>query len=235
METIKAIETEYAGYKFRSRLEARYAIYFDALGIKWRYETEGFELPSGRYLPDFYFIEHGVYGEIKPYGFTGDERHIDFVKTGMRLFIFIDVPGMVRDRTLYFNQETGNVTEITGTAFPDNICLKHGDFYYGDLFLDDFPAFVNAVRLAKTAQFDKGPIKRPDSYWKSQTEVYRQRISMEFDKMENLLVYRTLPETKERPGQEIFDQEHKCEKCGSTKRRWIECDLLCGDCNHLIF
>jgi hypothetical protein len=50
---IKAIETEYAGCRFRSRLEARWAVFFDTLGIKWRYESQGYELPSGRYLPDF--------------------------------------------------------------------------------------------------------------------------------------------------------------------------------------
>lgn len=51
---IKAIETRYKGYRFRSRLEARWAVFFDALGLKWEYEPEGFELPGGfRYLPDF--------------------------------------------------------------------------------------------------------------------------------------------------------------------------------------
>lgn len=53
MDQIKAIETEYAGHKFRSRLEARWAVFFDALGIHWHYEEEGLDLPSGRYLPDF--------------------------------------------------------------------------------------------------------------------------------------------------------------------------------------
>ena len=55
----RAIETRYKGYRFRSRLEARWAVFFDALGINWEYETEGFELPSGRYLPDFY-LPNGV-------------------------------------------------------------------------------------------------------------------------------------------------------------------------------
>ena len=35
---MKAIETEYNCYKFRSRLEARWAVFFDALG--WEYEYE---------------------------------------------------------------------------------------------------------------------------------------------------------------------------------------------------
>jgi hypothetical protein len=50
---IKAIPTRYKGYHFRSRLEARWAVFFDALGVDWEYEPEGFELPSGLYLPDF--------------------------------------------------------------------------------------------------------------------------------------------------------------------------------------
>lgn len=54
MKEIKPIETIYKGYRFRSRLEARWAVFFDALGVDWEYEPEGFELPSGRrYLPDF--------------------------------------------------------------------------------------------------------------------------------------------------------------------------------------
>ena len=54
---IKAIETSYKGYRFRSRLEARWAIVFDALGIKWEYEKEGYDLGNkGWYLPDFSII-----------------------------------------------------------------------------------------------------------------------------------------------------------------------------------
>lgn len=55
MENMKAIETIYKGYRFRSRLEARWAVFFDAMGIKWEYEPQGFELKDGTwYLPDFY-------------------------------------------------------------------------------------------------------------------------------------------------------------------------------------
>lgn len=51
---MKAIETRYKGYRFRSRLEARWAVFFDALGIKWEYEPEGYDLgEAGWYLPDF--------------------------------------------------------------------------------------------------------------------------------------------------------------------------------------
>jgi hypothetical protein len=51
---MEPIETEYKGYRFRSRLEARWAVIFDWMDVSWRYEPQGFELPkSGRYLPDF--------------------------------------------------------------------------------------------------------------------------------------------------------------------------------------
>lgn len=51
---LKAIETHYKGYRFRSRLEARWAVFFDNIGLEWVYEPEGFELGDGvRYLPDF--------------------------------------------------------------------------------------------------------------------------------------------------------------------------------------
>ena len=53
--SIKAIQTKYKGYRFRSRLEARWAVFFDAIRLEWQYEPEGFELSSGEwYLPDFW-------------------------------------------------------------------------------------------------------------------------------------------------------------------------------------
>lgn len=63
---IKAIETYYNGYRFRSRLEARWAVFFDALGIKYEYEPEGYELSDGsKYLPDFYLPDLKYYVEVK--------------------------------------------------------------------------------------------------------------------------------------------------------------------------
>lgn len=55
---IKAIETKWRGYRFRSRLEARWAVFFERIGAEWTYEPqgferEGFEEETLRYLPDF--------------------------------------------------------------------------------------------------------------------------------------------------------------------------------------
>jgi hypothetical protein len=103
---IKPIETEYNGYKFRSRQEARWAVFFDSLGIEYWYEHEGYELSingdSVFYLPDFYlprldcFIEvkgeKPVYEETeKAYGLTE--------ATGKKVYILwgkVDCPDNVR-------------------------------------------------------------------------------------------------------------------------------------------
>ena len=37
MSEIKAIETYYKGYRFRSRLEARWAVFFDAACVEYEY------------------------------------------------------------------------------------------------------------------------------------------------------------------------------------------------------
>ena len=63
----RAIQTRYKGYNFRSRLEARWAVFFDHLGMRWEYEPEGFELGNGlRYLPDFWLPEWDLWLEVKP-------------------------------------------------------------------------------------------------------------------------------------------------------------------------
>jgi hypothetical protein len=74
---LKPIKTEYAGHLFRSRLEARWAHFFDLLELRWTYEPEGFELPDGRYLPDFEVILSSgerCYFEVKPDEPSFEER-----------------------------------------------------------------------------------------------------------------------------------------------------------------
>lgn len=53
MIAIKVIPTKYKGILFRSRLEARWTVFFDFMGIEWIYEPEGYEVDGEHYLPDF--------------------------------------------------------------------------------------------------------------------------------------------------------------------------------------
>jgi hypothetical protein len=62
---IKAIPTRYKGYHFRSRLEARWAVAFDAMDLEWDYEPQGFEVSRGPYLPDFWLPGIDKWIEIK--------------------------------------------------------------------------------------------------------------------------------------------------------------------------
>jgi hypothetical protein len=86
---IQPIETWYRDFRFRSRLEARWAVFFDAVGIPWRYEEQGYDLSRVRvpdepgsaaaytpfwYLPDFYLPEQDCWIEVKPS--TPSEREI---------------------------------------------------------------------------------------------------------------------------------------------------------------
>jgi len=64
---IQPIQTKYARCLFRSRLEARWAVFFDLMGIEWEYEPEGYVLSDGIwYLPDFWLPTLKLWVEVKP-------------------------------------------------------------------------------------------------------------------------------------------------------------------------
>lgn len=73
---IQAIPTTYANVTFRSKLEARWAMYFDLLGIDWIYEP----IVTKNYIPDFYLTKLQLFCEVKPYEpTTYDDRWLYFV------------------------------------------------------------------------------------------------------------------------------------------------------------
>ena len=92
MNDIKPIETHYKDYRFRSRLEARWAVFFDALGIKWQYEPEGLRLGNGTlYLPDFYLPECNTFFEVK--GLLADkdlDKIQQLIKSGRSVVLGFD-------------------------------------------------------------------------------------------------------------------------------------------------
>lgn len=76
---LRSLPTYYKGITFRSRLEARWAIFFDRLGLQWEYEPEGLEIHRRSfsffaqqslpekfgYVPDFYLPEIDCFYEVK--------------------------------------------------------------------------------------------------------------------------------------------------------------------------
>jgi len=71
---IKAIQAHYKGYKFRSRLEARWAIWLDNINEKWEYEAEGFQIGKMRYLPDFFLPDRNIFVEVKGPSYSDVDR-----------------------------------------------------------------------------------------------------------------------------------------------------------------
>jgi hypothetical protein len=63
--SIRNIPTRYNEITFRSRREARWAVFWDELGVKYFYEYEGFQLQSGWYIPDFWLPHLKIWVEIK--------------------------------------------------------------------------------------------------------------------------------------------------------------------------
>lgn len=110
---IKPIETYYNGYRFRSRLEARWAVFFDTLGIEYRYEYEGVEKDFGygtrvRYLPDFYFPKFELFGEVKGVDSRGEIPKRDAEK----MSLMIDFEGPCRNGIVLL----GNIPEPIGAV-----------------------------------------------------------------------------------------------------------------------
>lgn len=103
---IQAIETRYKGYRFRSRLEARWAVFFDALRLPWEYEKEGYNLGvDGLYLPDFWMPSLalndqqrncGLFIEIKGEHLEDDPTSRDkphaLGRYGMQIVVFYGMP-----------------------------------------------------------------------------------------------------------------------------------------------
>jgi hypothetical protein len=98
----RAIETNYRGYRFRSRTETRWAVFFDAAGIAWQYEAEGYNLGGRYYLPDFFLPELKVFVEVKP-AKEATEQAAPLLRalaeaSGCRTLFAIGAPGVDNDK-----------------------------------------------------------------------------------------------------------------------------------------
>lgn len=129
----RAITTRYKGYNFRSRLEARWAVFFDHLGIRWDYEPEGFELGNGlRYLPDFWLPDWKMWVEVKPAecDVAAAEKALRLAKHG-RYPVFVSNGMPMNGGTLF--TATSNGPDLQGACEVD-WAARDGNFIW--LFTD---------------------------------------------------------------------------------------------------
>lgn len=190
MSSVRPIETVYRGYRFRSRLEARWAVVLSCMGVRWEYEPEGFRLPSGKkYLPDFRVQCWGTRGrhdgppfdlyiEVKGRMGQMDAAKIrEFVGDGHENPVLIvgDIPGEGQSHggfvlgayepmdgtDLYqFNYET-----VDGDHFAAYPAAHRGHFYlWGDdshyINQEDVEQMECAYRIARQARFEHGEAPR---------------------------------------------------------------------------
>lgn len=170
---MKVIETRYKGRKFRSRLEARYAVFFDALRTEWEYEEEGFVLPSGDYyLPDFYLKDFsgGTWVEVKPSAFTKKEKQKCYALckgTRKNVWLANGRPGFTCYEVYYWSDHPPYVIEGDGVPLADQAEGENRMFAmcgYGEAGGEvrrEYLGFMGntlseAVRIANEARFEHG-------------------------------------------------------------------------------
>lgn len=132
---IKAIETSYKGFRFRSRLEARWAVAFDHMGLTWEYEKQGLNVDGTPYLPDFWIENWLAWVEIKPK---------DGTDKGIKLCM---------DLSKY-----DEVFMIRGNPWPDEyevLQFQHGHLI-GNMEFKKTDSLQRAFNAARSARFEHG-------------------------------------------------------------------------------
>jgi hypothetical protein len=120
MKTIKAIDTIYRGYRFRSRLEARWAVFMDAINVRFEYEGEGFAFDGVAYLPDFFLPDMDCFLEIKPTDPSEEEvRKAELLceHTGKNVYILVGQPSCPCHDTP--NQWYGNNSQMHAYRYSE--------------------------------------------------------------------------------------------------------------------
>lgn len=120
MDRVKPIETIYKGYRFRSRLEAKWAIFLEHLQVKFEYEIEGFDLGKhGYYLPDFWLPEFKCWVEIKPGAISYDisKKMIAFADNVAPIICFMGSPDLGWNGIVYCH----DTTDSSGGIYENKI------------------------------------------------------------------------------------------------------------------
>ena len=158
---------------FRSRLEAKWAVFFDSLGLFWSYESILFKNNGLEYLADFYvtnlFCNNHTAIEIKP--LEPNKEYLEYVSKTTRtmreaiddppIFVFVGSPS--------FDQPNGyiidpNAHTFIRKGFSLDKCDDCGFFYHGYACECQIPKlmippnkavdWVSAAEVATYTRFD---------------------------------------------------------------------------------
>lgn len=169
-QDIKAIETRYNGYRFRSRTEARWAVFFDALGVAYKYEPDGYELGQTangmkffcehqmeiqRYLPDFYLPDYDMWVEVKG---CLPQNHFGCMLEECKMWALISHTGSDRAAVVFGSPD--HLTPVTLIRrSEDSAGAFHRANEDGILWVppqQEIPVLADAIVAAKSARFEHG-------------------------------------------------------------------------------
>jgi hypothetical protein len=223
--TIAPIETVYRGYRFRSRLEARWAVFLDAAGIKWQYEPEGFNVNGRNYLPDFLLPELETFVEVKPTFEAAEQLGptlLALAKQSNRRAVFVvGSPNTENPPEIHAPIDAINFSHprwyqcafcghvfMTGRVLSTHTCEAHGLIVPR---LAYSPRLTHALIQAQRARFEYGEDGRPDAMPSTATRV---RVYLAGPVLDHRVVEGTVFETITLPwrgdifGKEIFVETH---------------------------
>ncbi len=165
MSKSNAIQTHYAGCHFRSRLEARWAVFLDAAGVKWEYEKEGYDLrnyedenfqPLGYYLPDFWLPEYETWLEIKG-GLPATHWKITHAES--QIYALVDITRSKAGFVFFGlpDLDTPSSCVMYNDVFPNAPPLSP-DRNYGTVvdMINRHPLTDEIIATAKSARFEFG-------------------------------------------------------------------------------
>lgn len=180
-----AIPTLYRGIRYRSRLEARWAAFFDLMG--WAHEYEPIDLPG--WIPDFalrFSPDRRVLVEVKP---------LDLWATGFPNDVISKIDSAVRSdgsaEILILGEKPNFDFAITFVGFYRN--FSHGDSRYTEAFLSwhhegrgiwafediDGEAFLHDVRFSDTVNGDQAvrstKVREAEQDWRRASNVVQWR------------------------------------------------------------
>lgn len=175
--TTKAIRAEYRGIKFRSRTEARWAVFLDEMGIRWQYEAEGYELPSGWYLPDFWLPDMLWFFEVKPDREQGTQKAQELSQTVMRNVAITngppDVSSGIGFRAMVVDPVNHLFADVKGDVIPWRMSRDQPWRFVKTEFAvlsGELGCFLEiALALAKAQNF---------SFWEPESETPEPRLKM---------------------------------------------------------
>lgn len=179
-EYIAAKPTLYKGQLFVSRLKVRWAIFFDALPIKWVYKPR-------KYFPDFWLPQVNMWAEVRPLGFTEDDYEQAFnliIESGYDLLMLIGDKGP-KFRPYYALEKhtSGKVCKcISPYALSNyhNYPEEEQRFYFccGDNLNEeggDFSDTLCAIQIARNIDLDAQEIYEKDKLSKIEKWTYSLR------------------------------------------------------------